>query len=908
MYLKKKNSLVIIVPFIIVILLSAIFVLKTPALKSNLEQELRTALNEKFLYLPENSLVSNIENIYLSFFKNTKKYPLLKIEIPFKEFNIIKSDREKALRYGVLENANEVRGSINFNGENFSANFRLKGNLPDHWNNTKQWSFKVSLNEGESVLGFTEFSMVQHRTREYPYSEIVTKNLERMGLRAPVYKTAKINLNGQNWGLMQIEESFSNSFLEKRQLKKKPIYKLTNEDDLLLGWKYYENGLKGLKNHSITEDQLKNLSKWLGKFEVKTLNLKSNYSQTNFDKKDSLYLSLLKDQKLVETILYKANSNQIKNYKDVRRSFNIQAMSDAMVSSIVWGEQHYHSLEPHNSRYYLNPFTKLIEIFPNDHAHTFILDVDMTNIINQINRMPNFYRILFFNNNIHENIKLSINKFKKNLINIETDFNIICDYDKIACKKKIKTACKGYDFGRCKEVYYLDELKKNLSFIEKNYSKIFTEKNLKNILQETKIDLDENWVAEELVHKIYLKSDLEKIKIINLIPYEIYINNILSFDNNGNLIEKKSINKILNRTNFNSINELEIKMDQIGKKQIFKFEVNFHIKNSDIKLNQVFFNNNYEAINEKKLFSLNPILNLKKDTFFIKRGKHLVLKPIIIPKGYDLIINEGTELLFKNSSYILIKDGSIKLNGTKQNPIFLSSNNNEHKNFWNGIYVKSKDLSKSIIKYTFIKDLNFFTNRNFFLTGGINFYNVDLEMKNVFFENCISEDCLNITKSIVNISDLNFKNAASDGLDLDFVQGNLKNFKAKNIKGDGIDISGSSLKIENIDISNIGDKCISIGENSFTELDNIILENCKFGLVVKDSGKSKIKNIKITDISKYDVATYRKKRFFDGELVVKINNIKSNNKYFSQINTLLEVNNEKIISSNYSTKIINDIF
>ena len=74
-------------------------------------------------------------------------------------------------------------------------------------------------------------------------------------------------------------------------------------------------------------------------------------------------------------------------------------------------------MKAHNARFYLNPFTKLIEIFPNDHAHTFILDVNKPNIINQIKNMPYLFRILFFNDNIQDNINLSIIKFKKFIFN-----------------------------------------------------------------------------------------------------------------------------------------------------------------------------------------------------------------------------------------------------------------------------------------------------------------------------------------------------------------------------------------------------------------------------------------------------------------------------------------------------------
>ena len=74
-------------------------------------------------------------------------------------------------------------------------------------------------------------------------------------------------------------------------------------------------------------------------------------------------------------------------------------------------------------------------------------------------------------------------------------------------------------------------------------------------------------------------------------------------------------------------------------------------------------------------------------------------------------------------------------------------------------------------------------------------------MNNVNFNNCHSEDCLNVTKSKINLKNIiKFSDAKSDGIDLDFVDGKIKNFQINKIKGDGVDVSGSNLIIENMNI------------------------------------------------------------------------------------------------------------
>ena len=41
---------------------------------------------------------------------------------------------------------------------------------------------------------------------------IISKNLERMGLHVPKFKTVKVNFNGYDWGVMLIEEHFTKEF------------------------------------------------------------------------------------------------------------------------------------------------------------------------------------------------------------------------------------------------------------------------------------------------------------------------------------------------------------------------------------------------------------------------------------------------------------------------------------------------------------------------------------------------------------------------------------------------------------------------------------------------------------------------------------------------------------------------
>ena len=77
-------------------------------------------------------------------------------------------------------------------GKKINASARLKGDFNDHRNFNKQWSLKLNLRKSEHLDGMTEFSITNHRSRNFPYNFVISKNLERMGLIVPKYKTVKV--------------------------------------------------------------------------------------------------------------------------------------------------------------------------------------------------------------------------------------------------------------------------------------------------------------------------------------------------------------------------------------------------------------------------------------------------------------------------------------------------------------------------------------------------------------------------------------------------------------------------------------------------------------------------------------------------------------------------------------------
>ena len=89
----------------------------------------------------------------------------------------------------------------------------------------------IKLKNNKSINGMSEFALTQHYTRQYPNNIFYSEILSALGLSAPNFITYKINLNGDDWGLMLAEEQYSNKYFETRNKEYYPTIKLTNEDN-----------------------------------------------------------------------------------------------------------------------------------------------------------------------------------------------------------------------------------------------------------------------------------------------------------------------------------------------------------------------------------------------------------------------------------------------------------------------------------------------------------------------------------------------------------------------------------------------------------------------------------------------------------------------------------------------------
>ena len=531
MRIRKNKSNKILFFFYIFVIISILTVLAhfTPGLKGSIDQELRILFKQNDRVL-STSLKVTSKNLYNSFkfwSHNEKKYETFKIDISYKNLKILREERKKALKINYNLSRKKIPIQINYNNNKYKATARLKGGLSDHYGNNKQFSLMIKLKGKKLINGMNEFALTQHYTRQFPNNLFYSELLSSMGLSMPRYITYKINLNGDDWGLMLAEEHYSSEYYKLRNKNYSPTIKFTNEDNSDLRRSLYANF-----NTNINDKILKFLDYRHGKIENKIFNRKDFK-----DPKFSNIISYLRDVKY-DLIKNKINNSELDTF------FDMEKFSKVFILAILSGD--YHALGYRNIRFYYNENTEKLEPIPTDWGlklrllkNEKQLETELYNVINCFKGCTYHNHVIYdkiIKNEIFQQyFKTSLNIFLKEININKHKLNFLCEFQ-INCLNKfdLKTLENNLAFIKNK-TNYISIFNKTYSTIEKPFSNLEVEINEKV----------KRKYFEFLNNAVYIRVFSNgSLKIINLTPYPIEIYSIK--------LRKKGCSKKKNKELFNS--------------------------------------------------------------------------------------------------------------------------------------------------------------------------------------------------------------------------------------------------------------------------------------------------------------------------------------------------------------------
>ena len=249
------------------------------------------------------------------------------------------------------------------------------------------------------------------------------------------------------------------------------------------------------------------------------------------------------------------------------------------------------------------------------------------------------------------------------------------------------------------------------------------------------------------------------------------------------------------------------------------------------------------------------IYDVDQNRLVMRRGDWTFHQDLHLPAGYTLQVGPGTTLRFVSEA-ALIAEGPLNFEGTEQDPITLEPA--EGHGHFNGVVV-IEAASQSRWAHVIVRQARPVERGWWILTGGVTFYKSPVDLYHTRIESAYGEDALNIFGGDFHMESVTMDGADSDLFDGDFVHGTIRDSFFNRCGQDAIDLSGSNVQIQDCRFGDVGDKCLSVGENSSVRVRNVTAEQAGIGVAVKDLSKVEIENFQLSRATHYGVAVYVKK-------------------------------------------------
>lgn len=250
------------------------------------------------------------------------------------------------------------------------------------------------------------------------------------------------------------------------------------------------------------------------------------------------------------------------------------------------------------------------------------------------------------------------------------------------------------------------------------------------------------------------------------------------------------------------------------------------------------------------------------------QGAVTLADSVIVPKTVPLVLRPGTDLTLAPGISVLAYGGLIASGAPDQR---ISIHGDGSGKPW-GVFAVVRPPREVVVKHIDVRDGNQGYVNGILFTGGFAVHDGDLSIEHCRFTAMQSEDAINLKNGHITMTDCLIADTESDGMDLDFVTGEVRSSAFMRIKGDGLDLSGSEVLVVGNRFENTGDKGISVGEDSHPTIVNNLIRGCQIGLATKDLSRPKVAHTTFVE-NVLAIEAKRKKPFFGGGGGEFVNNV-----------------------------------
>jgi len=239
----------------------------------------------------------------------------------------------------------------------------------------------------------------------------------------------------------------------------------------------------------------------------------------------------------------------------------------------------------------------------------------------------------------------------------------------------------------------------------------------------------------------------------------------------------------------------------------------------------------------------------------VQQGVWDVDGDLVVPSGTSLRMEPGTTLRFQAGA-VLVTDAALLFRGTPEAPVVLEPA--EGSDRWSGIVVLGAS-QRSSWSNVVVRRTDAVRRGGWIQTGGITFYRSAVTMASCLVEGALAEDGCNVFGADLELLDVTFDGCASDSFDGDFVTGRIVGCVFRNGLADGVDLSGSEVDILECRFVDLGDKAISVGEDSRARVRGGVADRVSIGVAAKDRSQVTVTGLTIRDARHYALVAFVKK-------------------------------------------------
>ena len=254
----------------------------------------------------------------------------------------------------------------------------------------------------------------------------------------------------------------------------------------------------------------------------------------------------------------------------------------------------------------------------------------------------------------------------------------------------------------------------------------------------------------------------------------------------------------------------------------------------------------------------------------LRRGTYRLPEHLVLPRGYDLHIESGTDLQL-GAGVVLLVRGGLHIGGSADQPVTIRSI--EPGQPFGAVAVVGDGIQRTEVTYLELSGGSDAWLDGAHFAGALSIHYQDwVSVSHTKIRDNRGADGLSIKYAAGAVSDSSFTGNRDDQVDLEYFDGIVRDSRFESApsgdpNGDGLDLRGSRVVVVNNELTGAADKAASVGEESEVLFVANRVGHSAIGVAVKDLSTAYLYDNRFEE-NRRDVRATMKKPFFGGGRVV----------------------------------------